>query len=125
MTARADPGRAARPHGAANRRLRRYIGLGALLLCGTLGGNVGASVAASGVVVVDNTERHERLVEQVVTYTLLKDGRFYIIEDVPARVDVDTGEQYFVPHTVERLQQIVWEKRNKIGDPAPENRTIL
>jgi len=27
-------------------------------------------------------------VEQKVTYTLLKDGKFYIIENVPARVDV-------------------------------------
>lgn len=61
-----------------------------------------------------NAEWPERLVEQVVTYTLLKDGKFYIIEDVPARVDVDTGEQYFAPHTVERLQQIVWEKRKPV-----------
>lgn len=57
------------------------------------------------------TERHERLVEQIVTHTPLKDGKFYIIEYVPARVDVDTGEQYFAPQTVERLQQIVWEER--------------
>jgi hypothetical protein len=56
----------------------------------------------------------EHLVEQTVTYTLLKDGKFYIIENVPARVDVDTGEQYFAPQTVERLQQIVWEKRKPI-----------
>ena len=32
----------------------------------------------------------ERLVEQEVTYTLLKDGKLYIIENVPARVNVET-----------------------------------
>ena len=60
------------------------------------------------------TEWDKRPMEQAVTYTLLKDGKFYIIEDVPARVDVDTGEQYFAPHTVGRLQQIVWEKRKPV-----------
>ena len=51
--------------------------------------------------------RQEKLVEQKVTYTLFKDGRFYIVENVPARVDVETGEQYFSPQTVEMLQQII------------------
>ena len=51
--------------------------------------------------------RQEKLVEQKVTYTLFKDGQFYIIENVPARVDVETGEQYFSPQTVEMLQQII------------------
>jgi len=49
----------------------------------------------------------ERLVEQRVTYTLLKDGRLYVIENVPARVNLDTGEQYFAPQTVEHLQRLV------------------
>jgi len=56
----------------------------------------------------------EELVEQNVTYTLLKDGKFYIIENVPARVDVNTGEQYFSPKTVERLQQIIWGLRKPV-----------
>jgi YgiT-type zinc finger domain-containing protein len=51
--------------------------------------------------------RQENLVAQKVTYTLLKDGQFYIIENVPARVDSETGEQYFAPQTVEQLQQII------------------
>ena len=29
----------------------------------------------------------ERLVEQKVTYTLFKEGQFYIVENVPARSD--------------------------------------
>ena len=51
--------------------------------------------------------KQENLVAQKVTYTLLKDGQFYIIENVPARVDLETGEQYFAPQTVEQLQQII------------------
>ena len=51
----------------------------------------------------------ETMVEQRVTYTLEKDGRFIIVENVPARVCVETGEQLFSPETVERLQQMIWE----------------
>lgn len=53
----------------------------------------------------------EKLIEQNVTYTLLKDDNFFIIEGVPARVNVETGEQFFSPETVEKLQQIFWEKK--------------
>ena len=49
----------------------------------------------------------EKFVEQKVTYTLLKDDKFYIIEGVPARVNVETGEQLFSPETVEKLQKII------------------
>lgn len=49
----------------------------------------------------------ENLVDQKVTYTLFKDGKFYIIENVPARVNVETGEQFFSPQTVEHLRQII------------------
>ncbi len=44
-----------------------------------------------------------------MTYTLYKDGRVYVIENVPARVDVETGEQYFSPDTVEALREIIME----------------
>lgn len=50
--------------------------------------------------------------EQRVNYTLEIDGKFIIIENVPARLCVETGERFFSPETVERLQQIIW-KRNK------------
>ena len=56
----------------------------------------------------------ERLVEQKVTYTLLKDDKFYIIEGVPARVNIETGEQLFSPETVEKLQKIIWEQQKPI-----------
>jgi YgiT-type zinc finger domain-containing protein len=45
--------------------------------------------------------------EQNVRYTLEVDGRLYVIENVPARVNVETGEQYFSPETVERLHDII------------------
>ncbi len=54
------------------------------------------------------TVRHEeKLVERRVTYTLEMDGKFYIVENVPARVDEETGEQFFAPSTVERLQETI------------------
>ena len=52
----------------------------------------------------------ETLIERKVTYTLEMNGKFFIIENVPARVCEETGEQFFSPETVERLQQIVWEQ---------------
>ena len=58
----------------------------------------------------DNETHNETLVEKKVTYSIEVDGRFVIIEDVPARVDIETGERYFSPETVERLQQAVWER---------------
>ena len=50
----------------------------------------------------------EPLVEQTVTYHIEVDGRLLLVENVPARVDIETGERYFAPETVERLQQAVW-----------------
>ena len=53
----------------------------------------------------------ETMVEQKVTYILEIDGRFIIIENVPARVCLETGERLFSPETVGRLQQTVWEQK--------------
>lgn len=50
----------------------------------------------------------ETIKESKVTYTLEMDGKFYIIENVPARVCEETGEQFFSPETVERLQKTIW-----------------
>jgi len=55
--------------------------------------------------------REEKLIEQRVTCALEVNGRFIIIENVPARVDVETGERYYAPETVERLQQTIWEQK--------------
>ena len=46
-------------------------------------------------------------VEKQVTYTLELNGKLFIIENLPARVDEETGEKFFSPSTVEHLQQIL------------------
>jgi hypothetical protein len=53
----------------------------------------------------------ETFVEQKVTYILELDSQFIIIENVPARVSVETGERLFSPETVEKLQQTIWEQK--------------
>lgn len=52
-------------------------------------------------------EENEKLVYRRVTYTIYKDGRFYIVENVPARVNEETGEQFFEPETVDALREII------------------
>jgi YgiT-type zinc finger domain-containing protein len=52
--------------------------------------------------------------EQSVTYTLEMDGKFYIVEHVPARVCLETGEQYFAPETIEKIQKIIWGQRKPV-----------
>jgi len=66
---------------------------------------------------MSTTPSAERLVDRLVTYALEVEGRFVVIEHVPARVNEETGERFFAPETVERIQQIVWER------PRPD-RTI-
>ena len=53
-----------------------------------------------------------RMKETKVRYTLEKGGKFYIVENVPARVSVVTGEQFFAPTTVDRLQKIILTGKN-------------
>lgn len=52
----------------------------------------------------------EKLTERRVTYTLEFEGKFYIVENVPARVNDTTGEQFFSPDTVDRLQKMITGK---------------
>lgn len=63
---------------------------------------------------METNTREEQFVERKVTYTLVKDGTFFIIEHVPARVNAETGEQFFSPQTVEQLQHIIWEERQPV-----------
>ncbi len=53
----------------------------------------------------------ETMVDAKVTYSLEVGKNFYIIENVPARVCMETGEQFFSPETVEHLQRTIWEKK--------------
>lgn len=56
---------------------------------------------------MNNHTWQEAFVEQKVNYTLEMEGKFFIIENVPARVCVETGEPLFSPETVERIQQMI------------------
>lgn len=53
----------------------------------------------------------ETMVEKTVTYVLELEGKLIIIENVPARVCLETGEKYFSPETVEKIQETVWSKK--------------
>jgi hypothetical protein len=55
-----------------------------------------------------------RLVDRRVSYTLEHDGHVYVVENVPARVDEETGEQFFAPATVERLHEVI------LGEQKPD-----
>ena len=49
----------------------------------------------------------ETMIETEVTYTLEHEGKFYLIEHVPAQVCRETGEQYFAPQTVEHIKALI------------------
>ena len=53
----------------------------------------------------------ETMVERKVAYTVEVEGKLMVVDNVSARVCFETGEQFFSPETVERLQQMVWEQR--------------
>ena len=57
-----------------------------------------------------NSEQ-EQLIEKRVTYSLELNGKFILIENVPARVNEETGEQFFAPSTVMLLQQIILDSK--------------
>lgn len=49
--------------------------------------------------------------EHRVTYTLEVNGQLIVVENVPARVNLETGEQLFSPDTTEHLPQMISEQR--------------
>ncbi|OGJ93659.1 MAG: hypothetical protein A2487_02390 [Candidatus Raymondbacteria bacterium RifOxyC12_full_50_8] len=53
----------------------------------------------------------ETMINSKVSYPLTHRGKFFIIEHVPARICLETGEQYFSPKTVEHLQKLITGKR--------------
>nr|VFJ58808.1 MAG: YgiT-type zinc finger domain-containing protein [Candidatus Kentron sp. DK] len=53
----------------------------------------------------------ETMIETEVTYTLSHGGKFFLIEHVPARVCRESGEQYFAPETVQRIQQAIQQQK--------------
>jgi hypothetical protein len=61
-----------------------------------------------------NSNNNETLVEKTVTYSLEMNGKLLLIENVPARVNIETGEQFFSPSTVESLQQIIFSQKQPV-----------
>ena len=55
----------------------------------------------------DKAAWNETFVESRVTYTIEVDGRLILVENVPARVNVETGERMYAPETVEHVQALV------------------
>ena len=47
--------------------------------------------------------------ERLITYVQQYKGRVIIIENVPAEVCTQCGEQLLRPEVAERIQKIVWE----------------
>ena len=56
----------------------------------------------------------EKIEDRLVTYTLQFHDKFIVIENVPARVNIETGEQLFSPETVEKIQKTVWENKSPL-----------
>ena len=51
------------------------------------------------------------MVDTKVTYTLEHGGKFFIVENVPARICKETMEQFFAPETVEHIQSIIKSRK--------------
>lgn len=51
-----------------------------------------------------------KYVEKRITYTIEIDNKFILVENVPAKVCSQCGEELFSPDTVEKLQKTVWSK---------------
>ena len=54
---------------------------------------------------------YKELIETTVTYSIDINGQFFSIENVPARVNPETDEQFFTPATVERIQEIISQRQ--------------
>ena len=60
---------------------------------------------------------NETLVDRRVTYHVEIDGRLFVIENVPARVNIETRENHFSPETIERLHRIIREQQSPSHHP--------
>lgn len=56
----------------------------------------------------------ETMIDTQVTYTVEHDGKFFLIEHVPARVCRETGEQFFTPETVEHIQAVIKSRQKPV-----------
>lgn len=49
--------------------------------------------------------------QSLIDYSVFYQGKPIVVENVPAEVCQQCGEQYFEPETVRMLQSVVWSKR--------------
>ena len=56
----------------------------------------------------------ETMIDTEVTYTVEHDGKFFLIEHVPARVCRETGEKFFTPETVEHIQAVIRNRQKPV-----------
>ncbi len=49
----------------------------------------------------------ETMIDIKTTYTLKHEGRYYVVENVPARLCEETGDEFYAPETVEHIQRII------------------
>ena len=60
----------------------------------------------------DEGEWNETFIEKKVTYSIEMDGKLVLVQNVPARINVETGERVYAPETVEHLQALVRSGRH-------------
>ncbi|UCD97685.1 MAG: hypothetical protein JSV42_12025 [Chloroflexota bacterium] len=54
----------------------------------------------------------ELLVDKAVNYLIEENGELIIVQNVPARVNPETGEQLISPNTVRQLRELVRERKS-------------
>ena len=62
----------------------------------------------------DESVWDETLVERKVTYHIEIEGKLILVQNVPARVNLETGEKLFSPETVEHLQALVGSRQRPV-----------
>ncbi|MXX07165.1 MAG: hypothetical protein F4Z71_10430 [Gammaproteobacteria bacterium] len=63
---------------------------------------------------IEQSRWEETFVDANVTYHLEIEGKLILVRNVPARVNVETGERMFSPETVEHLQKLVRSRRRPV-----------
>jgi len=59
---------------------------------------------------MSQSDRNEQFIEKEIAYILETEDGIVIVENVPARVSVQTGERLFAPAVVEQLQALIWNR---------------
>lgn len=60
------------------------------------------------------------LIYKKITYTQELEGKVYVVNDVPALVCSQCGEQYLSPETVDRIQKVIEKGEQKKLKPIQQ-----